>query len=332
MSANLAPVKTNSLDSLSTPFPLLVLKLLIITTIFCLFLTSCSSGPSSSDSQAEQGNDRQPASKQAGESDDQRLNQLLNETLVNRVGNPEALNIKLNPVEKYDEELLTDKSDREFLEKHRDKAIDILLPQLKDTGSQSAALLLGYFKEPKALPHLKHWFVHSGNFYGWETSFPDELNYSMFTHQHCYEEAIKHITGKELNEAITLTEEDVNFLVERYRQDKEGTEAALYVLYRLKPETAASEFSRRFLDSPKDERFKPCLTLKGYFLKIGMSPEVTRQMAGEPDKINGQVWTYDCGNGWVNPESRYTLTVTFENDKVAALDFSENETGENKAN
>ena len=103
------------------------------------------------------------------------------------------------------------------MEKHRSQVIDIMLVRLRDRGSIEAALVLGYFKEPKALPDLKKWFIESDGFYGWEGGW-DELNYSQFPSHHCYEEAIKHITGKPINEIIKLTDEQATQLVQEYCQ------------------------------------------------------------------------------------------------------------------
>ena len=41
-----------------------------------------------------------------------------------------------------------------FLEKRRSQVVDIMLVELRG-GSKVAALLLGYFMEPKALPDLQ---------------------------------------------------------------------------------------------------------------------------------------------------------------------------------
>ena len=147
----------------------------------------------------------------------ERLNFLLNFKLGRIVGVPEALDISLGPPGEYESELLSDKDDRFFLEKHRSQVIDIMLVRLRDRGSTVAALLLGYFKEPKALPDLQKWFIESDSFYGWEGGW-NALSYHQFPSHHCYEEAIKHITGKPINEVIELTDEQVTQLVQAYRQ------------------------------------------------------------------------------------------------------------------
>ena len=66
----------------------------------------------------------------------ERLNFLLNHKLAMRVGVPEALDIRLNPQKEY-EQLLYDKADRLFLEKHRSQAVDIMRVRLRDRVHQS---------------------------------------------------------------------------------------------------------------------------------------------------------------------------------------------------
>ncbi|MCP5050675.1 MAG: outer membrane protein assembly factor BamE [bacterium] len=285
-----------------------ILKRYIPICFICVLLFSACGSQTSTDT------------PQLTDADLKRLDNLLNQKLVARVGNPEALEIKLAPKEKYDEQLLTDNDDRAFLEKHKARAIEMMLPRLDETGSTTAALVLGYFKEPKALAALKKWFIKSENFYGWETSFPDELSPNQYTHQHCYEEAITFITGKPLHEAISLSETEEKSLVERFHKNEGGSAAALYVLYRLKPGTASREFARHYRDTPKEDRFSPCLTMKGYFIKKGFSQAEVRELVGEPDSIKDQTWNYECGGGWVDPETKYFLTVTFDGDKVAGVE------------
>ena len=172
----------------------------------------------------------------------ERLDFLLNYKLGMIVGVPEALEIILSPPqEEFERELLSDNDDRFFLEKYRSQVVDIMLVELRDSGSTVAALLLGHFKESKALPDLQKWFIESDSFYGWEGGW-DELNYYQFPSHHCYEEAIKHITGKPINEVIKLTDEQVTQLVQGYRQAKSyGRASKLYVLFRLKPHIAREE-------------------------------------------------------------------------------------------
>ena len=166
------------------------------------------------------------------------------------VAGPHALEISLDPPGKYESELLSDNDDRLFLEKHRSQVIDIMRVRLRDRGSKVAALLLGYFKESKALPDLQKWFIESDHSYGWEGAW-NRLDYHNFPEHHCYEEAIKHITGKTLNEVIKLTDEQATQLVEGYRQNAD--EPTLYVLFRLKPDIAREEAARKFRNLRKEK-------------------------------------------------------------------------------
>ena len=248
----------------------------------------------------------------------ERLDFLLNYKLGMIVGVPEALEISLDPPKEYKRELLSDNDDRLFLEKHRSQVIDIMLVRLRDRGSTVAALLLGYFKEPKALPDLQKWFIESAHFYGWEGGW-SELGYNQFPVHHCYEEAIKHITGKPINEVIKLTDEQVMQLVQGYRQPKSyGDASKLYVLFRLKPHIAREEATRKFRNlKRKGERFRLCHLMKD-LLPEEFSPTEARRLLGEPDKVGGSSWFYDCGNSPID-DAPHVLTITFENDRVTKI-------------
>ena len=249
--------------------------------------------------------------------EEERLNFLLNYKLGMIVGYPEALEISLNPREEYERELLSDSDDRLFLEKHRAKVVDMMLVRLRDKGSTVAALLLGYFKEPKALADLQKWFIESGSFYGWEGNW-NALCYSQFPIHHCYEEAIKHITGKPINEVIKLTDEQVTQLVQGYRQARVyGRASILYVLYRLKPHIAREEATRKFRNLAKEERFRFCHLMED-LLPIDLSVTEVRRLLGESDKVRESTWFYDCGNSPIDVP--YVLTITFDNDRVIKID------------
>ena len=251
----------------------------------------------------------------------ERLNFLLNYKLGMIVGNPEALEISLDPPKEYERELLSDNDDRVFLERHRSQAVDIMLVRLRDSGSKVAALLLGYFKEPKALPNLQKWFIESDDFYGWEGGW-DELNYYQFPDHHCYEEAIKHITGKPINEVIKLTDEQVTQLVQGYRQAKSyGQASELYVLFRLKPHIAREEATQKFRNSTKEKRFRFCHLMED-LLPRGLLLIEVRRLLGEPDKVRESSWFYDCGNSPID-DVAHVLTITFENDRVIKIDVGQ---------
>ena len=248
----------------------------------------------------------------------ERLDFLLNYKLGMIVGVPEALEISLDPPGEYERELLSDNDDRVFLEKHRSQMIDIMLVRLRDRGSTVAALLLGYFKEPKALPDLQKWFIESDYFYGWGSGW-DELNYQQFPDHHCYEEAIKHITGKPINEVIKLTDEQLTQLVQGYRQAKPYEQRSkLYVLFRLKPHIAREEATQKFRDSTKEKRFRFCHLMPDLLPRKLLLTQV-RRLLGEPDRVRESSWLYDCGNSPIDNDP-YVLTITFDNDRVIKID------------
>ena len=245
----------------------------------------------------------------------ERLNFLLNYKLAMIVAGPGGLDISLDPQEEY-EQLLSDNDDRLFLEKHRSQVIDIMLVKLRDRGSKVAALLLGYFKEPKALLDLQKWFIETDSFYGWEGGW-NALDYSHFTVHHCYEEAIKHITEKPINEVIKLTDEQVMQLVQGYRQAKSyGDASKLYVLFRLKPHIAREEATRKFRNSTKEERFRFCHLMQDLLPTELLLTEV-RRLLGEPDKARESSWFYDCGTSPI--DNPHVLMITFDDDRVIKI-------------
>ena len=248
----------------------------------------------------------------------ERLNFLLNYKLSMTVGYPEALDIHLDPQEEYDRELLWDKADRLFLEKRRAQVVDMMLAKLRDRGSQVAALLLGYFKEPKALPDLQKWFIETDNYYGWEGSW-NELSYDCYPVHHCYEEAITHITGKPINAVIKLTDAQVTELVERYHRAQVGMDAQkLYVLFRLKQDIAREEAARKFRGATTAERFWLCMMMCDLLPKGVLLTEV-RRLLGAPDRVQESSWFYDCG---IDPLDRpHILTVTFDNDRLSQVSY-----------
>ena len=250
----------------------------------------------------------------------ERLDFLLNYKLSMTVGYPEALDIHLDPQEEYDRELLWDKADRLFLEKRRDQVVDMMLAKLRDNGSKVAALLLGYFKEPKALPDLQKWFIETDNYYGWEGSL-NELSYSCYPVHHCYEEAIKHITGKPINAVIKLTDAQVTQLVERYRHAESdwGDASKLYVLFRLKPDIAREEAARKFRSATTAKRFWFCQMMQDLLPKGLLLTEV-RRLLGEPDRVRESSWFYDCGTSPIDRDP-YVLTITFDNGRLSQVSY-----------
>ena len=249
--------------------------------------------------------------------EEERLNFLLNYKIGMIVGYPEALEISLNPREEYEQELLSDTGDRLFLKRHRSQVIDIMLVRLRDKGSTVAALLLGYFKEPKALADLQKWFVESDSFYGWEGNW-NALCYSQFPIHHCYEEAIKHITGKPIHEVIKLTDGQVTQLVQGYRQARAwGRASKLYVLFRLKSHIALEEATRKFRNLTKEERFWFCNSMED-LLPRDLSVTEVRRLLGEPDKVRESTWFYDCGSSPIDVP--HVLTITFDNNRAIKID------------
>ncbi len=242
--------------------------------------------------------------------EEERLFYLLKYKIFMRVGHPEALEILLTPQANH-EQLIPDRDDRTFLDRHHGEVVPFMQEQLRKNGSASAALILGYFKDDASLPTLRKLFVESDGFYGWESTIPDELYYNQFPRHHCYEEAIEHISGQPIEEALVLTQTQISQLVARYRQ---GSETALYVLYRLKPEVAFQEASQKFRAVKSEERLPLCVLMNNYFLQKRFSTTEIQKILGQPDIRQERIWSYDCGITLV--KERVALIIEFKNRKV----------------
>lgn len=118
-------------------------------------------------------------------------------------------------------------------------------------------------------------------------------------------------------------------LVQRYQGGGiTSSEAALYALFRLKPDVAREEVFRKFRKLRNtvrakrfNERFGLSILIKNHFLPKGLLKTEVRKMLGEPDRIQNHSWSYDCGRGVVG--GFYVFKITFDNNRIVKTDIVE---------
>jgi len=247
---------------------------------------------------------------------EERLHYLLTHKLRGLEGGAECLNIDLrHPEQSW--EYYWDQDDQAFLLEHREMVIEALRPRLVDEGSSLAALLLGLLRDEQAVEPLRRHFIETVEFYGWETSYPDELDHGQFPRHHAYEQALEAITGQPLDVALRLSDEEHRLLSQR------TDPAALYVLSRLHPDEARTIVLDQFRTrGERLGRFYAALIIHGYDL---LPPGTTRQEAlallGPPDRDAGGVWQYDT-EGLVSP---MTLALEFDHGKLVGSRLDQGE-------
>lgn len=272
----------------------------------------------------------------------ERLDFLLNYKIVRTVHLTLPFDVSLSSSKK---QLLPEDEDSQLLKKYRKEVLAIMRKRLhKKYDSAAAALTLGYLKDTESLPMLRHLLIHSADGYGWETDFPDDLAYHEYPNYHSYEEAIKHISGKSLEEAITLTPEETRSLLHRYHN---GDASALYILFRFLPDTARLEASHKFKKTGKEElRVGLCTIMARHFLKTGFSKQKVKELLGKPDMVladksrsrsqqnqtllgkpnifSENKWGYICESLQDDYSWKRGILLTFDNDKIAEIQLTRN--------
>lgn len=155
------------------------------------------------------------------------------------------------PVREH-EALLCDEEEVAFLKQHADLVRDRTFSLLEDDGDVYAGLILALIGEQRALPYLRHHYITSTEvyFYGWEggNSRPDLLDSDSYYTKYMYQKSIEHLTGKKLEEVISLTPGEIAFL------EKRAEPADRYILFQLAPDAAADVIFQQYRDAPKDNR------------------------------------------------------------------------------
>jgi hypothetical protein len=262
---------------------------------------------------------------------DERVEYLVEYRLPEQAGGPAALEWTLGPASRglrAFAELV--QSDAELLQRARRLLVPRLLARLDQEAPREdgraggeAALLLGYLGERDALPSLREAFLGASDFYGWESSSPDPISHSQFPLRHALEEAIVHLSGRPLEEAIALSRRELDELAER------GSEGALYVLTRLAPRRALQLVAERFRkDDPKRSRLEE-LNMLAQLLPPELEMGEVRALLGPPDlRPERGVWRY-LTPGWVRDCDVHALELRFVDGGLesAAVERAEEEPG-----
>lgn len=170
-----------------------------------------------------------------------------------------------------------------------------MIEALERDENSYAPIVLGYLKEERTLPLLRRRLVESNAMYGWETMLSNYLADVEFPEVLAYIEAITHISGKPLPEAVGLTDAEALRLTERWR---EGHETAIYILYRLRPaaarEVLAEDFRQLRAGREGDGWRLRIISfmLWSSLLDTGMSEAEVVRLFGTPDERDGDVWRY----------------------------------------
>lgn len=244
---------------------------------------------------------------------EERLHYLITHKLRGLDSGPESLNIDLGHTE-GSWEYYWDRDDEAFLIEHRKLVIDTLRPQLLE-GSPLAALLLGLLRDETAVPALRRHYLETVEFYGWETSYPDELADGQYPRHHAFEQALTAITGVPLDEALPLSDDDHRALLQR------TDPAALYVLSRLRPQEARVIVIDQFRTRGRRlGRFHAAIIIHGNsMVPVGTSEAEVRTWLGPPDRDEGDSWEYET-SGLVAP---MTLAIAFDGGQVTGTDLVE---------
>jgi hypothetical protein len=190
---------------------------------------------------------------------------------------------------------------KEFVESHRDVFVSVAMEIIQENPSTSGcpeALLLGYFQEEQALPYLRKRFLSDPFFYGWEASCPDPIGENQFPNHHCYEEAIKAITKRPVEEAITLSPTEVSELVMGSQNNE--MYSAMYVLSRLEPEIFKKELFYRFRKFQRAPDW--CNVIVAFIHSLKSIDELKKEL-GQPENFHKDLWLYACEKGWVGADA-----------------------------
>ncbi len=174
--------------------------------------------------------------------------------------------------------------DAVFLQARRDEVVEHVIEVVEQAmeykDEHYSIFLLGWLKAKDAIPLLRRGFIEGQWLYTWGFPFQDPLDRREYPAQHCYEEAIEHITGQRIEQVIELTEKEIGFFKRQQRQNGRDLFPALYVLSRLAPDVASEVFFAGFRSgSNKWPRSVAAL------LDAGLSREEVVALLGEPDAM-----------------------------------------------
>ncbi|MFL5322237.1 MAG: hypothetical protein ACJ790_21450 [Myxococcaceae bacterium] len=159
-------------------------------------------------------------------------------TLSHRTDGAEVLELEVGSDDP--ERRFVTPEERAVLEKNRKEVVRAELEKLKTKCDLGAAMVLGELGEKSALPQLERCFLDDTYTYGWETDEPNPLDAMQHPHHYAFEEGISAVTGKKLEEVISLDDKATQKLLAR------KDDAARYVLYRLNPKALTAKVAAEF--------------------------------------------------------------------------------------
>lgn len=189
-----------------------------------------------------------------------------------------------------------------------------LLAELEDRGSRTAALLLAWLGDERALPELRRRLLTESDTYGWETSTP--LLFSEGNHRgyHAYSRAIEHLTGRPLEQAISLDPAEVEDLA---RRAATGDDTALIILHRLAPEVARQKIFELFRARPHGSCLEEGNTIiEHQLIPPGASKSEALARLGPPDVLEDHQALYCC----VAADWAGDFRLRFSGDRVLAFE------------
>ncbi|MCP4643518.1 MAG: hypothetical protein GY851_23925 [bacterium] len=180
-----------------------------------------------------------------------------------------------------------------FMNTHREESFQYVLSFVRETGSPGASIVLAYFKDRRALPVLKHWLLHAEDAQAseWCGRGPMGLNEYICPTHAGYVLAIEHIANAPLNEAIILTQEEVDLLLKRldaFPADEDDDRLrtkrriAASLLHDFAPELLSDEVCHLFRSrSPRYRSIWPYVLTKT--LPEGLATEQIEALLGPSD-------------------------------------------------
>lgn len=206
-----------------------------------------------------------------------RVRWLLAPRLSQRMESLDVLDYSIESTGKENERAILNEEESAYLKRHADALRERMLADLEGHGDTRATIMLASIGERNAIPQLRELFVTSTVYDDWKLNPLDPFQKDQYRAKYAYECAIEHLTGKTLEEAISLTPDEINFLKQRNKRwDR-------YVLLRLAPKEGRAFVFKRYLDRPKAYRATTAIEVADV-LQEGMTRRKIVRALGPPDR------------------------------------------------
>jgi hypothetical protein len=181
-----------------------------------------------------------------------------------------------------------------FLDAHREEIFPYLLEWFEREGLQGAGVILGYYKEKKALAPLKRWLLQKEGVsteHGWHA--PMHLKGFKCPSHSGYMQAIEGITGKGLLKSLEFNPAQIDLLRERVKRfpvtlskpyGNYTWRLAVTFLYAGAPEIALEDFGKLYRDWGPSNRYLWQEVLPTV-LPQGLSHKKLVALLGPPDRV-----------------------------------------------